>query len=77
MLVRVAQAGKSDRVHSRTVCVRDDASKRTGRYSQRVLEWARSLSSGSPIRVTRQNFVRIVLLSFTATHLYNVAGIHG
>jgi hypothetical protein len=32
-LIRVAQAGKSDRVHSRTVCVRDDASERTGRYS--------------------------------------------
>jgi hypothetical protein len=28
-----------------------------------------------PERVTRQNFVRIALLSFRATHVYNVAGI--
>ena len=41
-----------------------------------VLEWARSLSAGYLIRVIRQHFVGIALLSFRATHVYNVAGIH-
>jgi hypothetical protein len=41
-----------------------------------VLEWARSLSAGYLIRVIRQHFVGIALLSFRATHVYNDAGIH-
>jgi hypothetical protein len=45
-------------------------------FSACVLEQARSLQAGSPIRVTRQNLVWIALLSFRATHVYNVAGIH-
>jgi hypothetical protein len=46
----LAQAGESDGAPCRTVSVRDDAPKRTGRYSQRVLEGAPSLYAGSPIR---------------------------